>query len=259
MLTLRAEFRKLFTLRSTYAIPMLALTATAALAFYLAGWYATPQDLHDPGFLATQVASPLGIVAVFGTLLSILLLTHEYRYNTIMYTLMSANSRSKVLLAKIAVVTAFALAFTVTVDVLSLVASYLGARVVHGHALVPQTIQVGDLLWRTLLFGWGYAIAGLVIATADPQPSRDHRDRVPVVRANRGDPRRGPWAQCALFAIHRSGQRPEKQDDQYRVAARFAGAGCAGVRGRHRHRLDGRVDAVPPARCQLVGCETMDA
>jgi len=165
MLTLRAEFRKLFTLRSAYAIPLLALAVTAALAFYLAGWYATPQDLHDPGFLATQVASPLGIVVVFGALLSILLMTHEYRYNTIMYTLMSATSRGKVLLAKIVVVTAFALAFTVTVDVLSLVASYLGARVVRGHALVPQTIDVGELLWRTLVFGWGYAIAWLVIAT----------------------------------------------------------------------------------------------
>jgi ABC-2 type transport system permease protein len=165
MLTLRAEFRKLFTLRSTYAIPILALAATAALAFYLAGWQATPQDLHDPGFLATQVAGPLGIVVVFATLLSILLMTHEYRYNTIAYTVMSANSRSKVLLAKIVVVTALALAFTVAVDVVSLVASYLGARVVHGHALVSQTIGAGDLLWRTLVFGWGYAIVGLLIAT----------------------------------------------------------------------------------------------
>jgi ABC-2 type transport system permease protein len=165
MLTLRAEFRKLFTLRSTYAIPILALAVSAALAFYLAGWYATPRELHDPGFLAAQVASPLGIVAVFATLLGILLMTHEYRYNTITYTLMFANSRGKVLLAKIVVVTAFAVAFTVTVDVLSLVAGYLGARVVRGHPLVPQTIEVGDLLWRTLVFGWGYAIAGLVIAT----------------------------------------------------------------------------------------------
>jgi ABC-2 type transport system permease protein len=164
MLTLRAEFRKLFTLRSTYAIPILALAATAALAFYLAGWQATPQQLHDPGFLATQVAGPLGIVVVFATLLGILLMTHEYRYNTIAYTVMSANRRSKVLLAKIVVATGLALVFTVAVDVVSLVASYLGARVVQGHALAPQTIAVGDLLWRTLVFGWGYAMVGLVVA-----------------------------------------------------------------------------------------------
>jgi ABC-2 type transport system permease protein len=164
MLTLRAEFQKLFTLRSTYAISILAFAATAALAFYLAGWHATPQDLHDPGFLESQAVGPLGIVVVFGALLGILVMTHEYRYHTIVYTLMSANSRSKVLMAKIAVVTAFAVAFTITVDALSLVASYLGARVAHGHALVPQTIEAGDLLWRTVVFGWGYAMAGLVLA-----------------------------------------------------------------------------------------------
>src|SRR5204863_5115565 len=111
-----AEYRKLLTLRAFYAIPLTGLVVTAAFAVYLAGWYAKPGDLHDPRFLVTQVAGPLGIVAIFGTLVGILVMSHEYRYRTIGYALVAAGRRSDVLVAKIAVVTGFAMVFTAAVD-----------------------------------------------------------------------------------------------------------------------------------------------
>jgi ABC-2 type transport system permease protein len=164
MPTLRAEFRKLLTVRSTYVSSALSLAVASGLAFYLAGWHATPNHLRGHTFLAAQAASPLAIVAVLGTVVAVLVITHEYRYNLLLHTLTAANNRNKVLAAKVTVVTGFAVALTLAVDVVSLVFSYLGARIVHGQALAPQTVRYGDLLWRTLFYGWGYAIAGLVIA-----------------------------------------------------------------------------------------------
>ncbi len=164
MPTLAAEFRKLFTIRSTYAAAVLAFLATAGLATYLAGWHATSADLRERSFLATQLVNPIAIVAVLGTVVAVLVITHEYRYNLLLYTLTATSNRSKVLVAKLVVVTAVAILLTLGVDLVALAASLLAAHLVHGHALEPQALGYGDLLWRTLLYGWGYAIAGSAIA-----------------------------------------------------------------------------------------------
>ena len=164
MPTLAAEFRKLHTVRSTYAVSLLAFLVTAGLATYLAGWHASYADLAEPTFLATRVADPIALVAIMGTVVAVLVITHEYRYNVLLYTLTATNNRSKVLAAKLAVVSTFAVVLAVGVDVLALAASSLAAHLVHSDALAPQTLGYGDLLWRTVLYGWGYAIAGFAIA-----------------------------------------------------------------------------------------------
>ncbi|HYH36352.1 MAG TPA: ABC transporter permease, partial [Candidatus Saccharimonadales bacterium] len=97
-------------------------------------------------------------------IIAILLMTHEYRYNTIMYTLTASNSRSKVLFAKILAISIFALLFTLTIVILSPVLIYLGAHI-HGNSLAAQIIPYGDLLWRCLFYGWASILAGLLLAT----------------------------------------------------------------------------------------------
>jgi ABC-2 type transport system permease protein len=165
MPTVQAEVRKLLTIRSTYALATLAIVATAGLALFLGAGHATSEEqLHDPTFLATQTANPLAFVAVLWTVFGVLVVTHEYRYNLLPHTLTAANRRAKVLVAKVAVVSGFAIAMTFLVGAVSLAVSSLAAHVAHGDDLAPQTIPYGDLLWRTLLFGWGYAIAGVVLA-----------------------------------------------------------------------------------------------
>ena len=164
MPTLRAEFRKLLTVRSTYVAAMLALAVTGGTAMYIVGWHASAADLRDRTFLATQVANPIAIVAILGNVVAILVITHEYRYNLLLHTLTATNSRNKVLAAKATVVTTFAVALTIGVDAVAFAVSSVTAHIAHGHALVPQTVRYGDLLWRTLFYGWGYAAAGLAIA-----------------------------------------------------------------------------------------------
>jgi ABC-2 type transport system permease protein len=164
MATLKAEFRKLLSVRSTYFILLFVLLLIIFFGFYVSGWKLDKAGLLNPNALANDVTDAISFVSIFAALIAVLLMTHEYRYNTIMYTLTSSNSRSKVLLAKILVISSFSIVFTLGVGVLSPLLSFLG---IHAHhlKLVPQTFHYGSLVWHGLFYGWGYAIAGLVIAS----------------------------------------------------------------------------------------------
>ena len=164
MPTLEAEVRKLMTVPSTYAAAALALVVSAGMAIYLTGSVATSSDIAKSTFLATKVADTTAIVAILGAVIGVPVITHEYRYNLLPHTLTATNSRNKVLAAKLAVLSAFAVALSLGVDLVALAASSMTAHLAHGHDLAPQTLAYGDLLWRTVLYGWGYAIAGMAIA-----------------------------------------------------------------------------------------------
>lgn len=102
---------------------------------------------------------------LLGALVGVLLVAHEYRYNTIMYTLTSSNSRTKTLLAKLVVVSAFAVLFSLTMGVLSPLLTALGIKL-GGHTLVHQSFPIWDVMWRVVFVGWGYAIFGFILAVA---------------------------------------------------------------------------------------------
>jgi ABC-2 type transport system permease protein len=161
---LKAEFRKIFSVRSTYFILVIVFLLLVLFAFYIGGYRIDTSDLHNPTTLANDVTGAVSTVAIFIALISVLLVTHEYRYNTIMYTFISAKSRSKVLLAKILVISIFAIVLTFLVGALSPLFTLLG---IHAHhlKLAHQSLHYGNLLWRDLFFGWGYAMAGLLLAT----------------------------------------------------------------------------------------------
>lgn len=163
MTNLKAEFRKVFSVRSTYVILAFVLLLEIFFAFYVSGWRVDAHDLHDPTTLSNDITSAVAAVSVFVALIATLLMTHEYRYNTIMYSLTLSKSRSRVLLAKILVISVLAIVYTIVVGSLSPLLSELGA---HAHHLkfAPQTLHYGTLLWQSLFFGWGYAMAGLLIA-----------------------------------------------------------------------------------------------
>ena len=160
---LKSELRKVLTVRSTYFITGFVLLLVFFFGFYGSGWRINAIDLHNANNLASDVTGAIQVTAVFAALIAVLLVTHEYRYNTIMHTLTLSNSRSKVLLSKFIVISVFALLFTAFFAVLSPVLSYLG---IHAHHLkqVHQTFHYGDLAWRSLFYGWGYSMAGLTIA-----------------------------------------------------------------------------------------------
>ncbi len=160
---LKAEFRKVFSVRSTYVILAFVFILEIIFAFYSSGWRIDAYDLHNPNTLANDITMAVSAVSIFVALIAALLMTHEYRYNTIMYSLTLSKSRTRVLVAKILVISAIAVVFTIVVGALSPLLSVLGAHANH-LKFAPQTLHYGTLLWRSLFFGWGYAMAGLLIA-----------------------------------------------------------------------------------------------
>jgi ABC-type transport system involved in multi-copper enzyme maturation permease subunit len=160
---LKSEFRKLFSVRSTYVILLVVALLLVFFAFYIGGWKVSAADLHSPTTLAKDVTGAISAVAVFSALVAVLLVTQEYRYNLISYTLTAANNRNKVLVAKLLVASGFAIVFSLIAGWLSPVLSVWGAQA-HGLHFAPQVIDHGHLLWTTLFYGWGYTMAGLLIA-----------------------------------------------------------------------------------------------
>jgi ABC-type transport system involved in multi-copper enzyme maturation permease subunit len=93
---------------------------------------------------------------------AILLVAYEYRFNTIMYTLTSINSRSKVLLAKVVALTSFTLVYMVVGIGLGVAAMYLGLGI-KDITLIHQHVNWGDIVWRVLFFSLGYVMLGFIL------------------------------------------------------------------------------------------------
>lgn len=159
----RAESRKLFSVRSTYVIFGLVLCIVVLLSFYAGGWQAQKTDVLNPLRLFAIDQRVINFIAVFPAIIGLLLFTHEFRYGTIAYSLTFSNRRSKVLAAKVLVVSALAIVVTAIVLVVTPLLVRLGMTAHHLH-LIHQNFAIGSLAWRGLVYGWGYAMAGLVIA-----------------------------------------------------------------------------------------------
>jgi ABC-2 type transport system permease protein len=163
MASIKAEFRKLWTVRSTYVLFLVAFLLVMIFAFYAEGIKAAPASVHDTGKLASEITNAIMTVSLIGALAGVMLMTHEYRYNTIMYTLTASNSRLKTLVAKVLAVTAFSVIFTLTFALLSPLMTWIGLSI-KGMHLDPQHIDLFSVAWRALFVGWAFQMVGLVSA-----------------------------------------------------------------------------------------------
>lgn len=159
---IKSEFRKLLTVRSTYGVLLFALVVEGIFAFWANGYKADPKALAAPDFLQTQTLEAVSALGLIGSIVTVLLMTYEYRHNTITYTLTAANSRAKVLVAKTIAASCFALCFTAVMAALTPLAVLLGTSI-KGLTLAPQTIAYGDVVWRMLFYGWGFGMTGLLL------------------------------------------------------------------------------------------------
>jgi ABC-2 type transport system permease protein len=163
MPAIRAEVRKLLTVRSTYVITGLALALAGFLAFYVAGIKADAASVTDPNFLRGVARGVEGVMGFFVGLVAILLVVHEYRYNTIMHTLTAARSRMDVFAAKIIVLSAFA-AVAATLVLLVAVSFPTLGLMTRGMSLGTQHFDIVDALLRGVFFCWGWAMIGFILA-----------------------------------------------------------------------------------------------
>lgn len=158
-----AELRKLFTVRSTYVIFLICVAILGLVNVYALGIKGTAASFQDPLYLFHNTFDAVQNLTMLGALVSVLLMTHEYRYNTIVYTLTASNSRSKTLFAKIAAVTVYALLFTALLSLVSVLLMRLGVAL-GGYVLAPQTFYFQEFIWRVLAYGWGTSMFALLFA-----------------------------------------------------------------------------------------------
>jgi ABC-2 type transport system permease protein len=166
--TIRAEFRKLLTVRSTYVVSTLTLLLIGLFSFF-AAYNAVhhPDPSGPPSGFATNALEGAALNAVmltgtFVAIVAIMLICYEYRYNTIAYSLTISNSRMKVLLAKLKVVSVYAIVMALLGIAMAMAFSKIGAAV-GGGSLGPQHVEVWSLLWRSLVFVIGSAWLGLIL------------------------------------------------------------------------------------------------
>jgi ABC-2 type transport system permease protein len=159
---LRAESRKIMTVRSTYFILVISLVILVFFAGYSTGYRIDPSDLLNPTYLSSQITGAFSFLTFLIALIGLLSFGHEYRYSTIIYTLTASKSRAKILTAKILVITGLAIAFSVLVGILTPAITLAGISLHHYH-LISQSIDYGKLWWTCLFYVWGYCMLALIM------------------------------------------------------------------------------------------------
>ncbi len=165
MPTLRAEFKKLFTVRSTYGFVLLALVILGIYGLYGEGMKDSANLVGHPRegalFIGGTITQVAGFISLFGAIIALLLITHEYRHNTITYTLTASNSRSKVLLAKILAVMGFIFAYATLLTLYTIGMIFLGMAISH-NVLAHQDINYLTYVGKSVFNAEGYALAALL-------------------------------------------------------------------------------------------------
>ena len=164
ILTVKSEARKLLTVRSTYFIVLFMLLLEGIFAFWANGYKLSAAQAGQHGFLAQNIFDGATALATFPAIVAVLLMTHEYRYNTILHTLTLSPSRLRVLFSKVFVVSVYAVIITAVFGAITLGLTELGVHLGHHH-LVSQIVPFHTLVWKVLFYGWGTALAGLLIAS----------------------------------------------------------------------------------------------
>lgn len=161
---INAELRKLFSIRSTYVVFIICIGLAVLFAFYGTGFRSHPADLQNPDLLASQVSNAISFLCTIGALVAVLLVTHEYRYNTIAYTITASRTRSQIIPAKIIAITVYGLVFSGFFAAAAPLLAYAGLQA-HHAIYVKQTLQYGTLAWQALLAGWAFFMYAFIIAS----------------------------------------------------------------------------------------------
>lgn len=146
---LNAEFRKITTVRSTLFLTVISFLITSGLiGFWIYGFKDVGHAALNSGVAVDCIFAAVSGLSVFLSFIAILLVGHEYRYNTIMYSLTSVNQRGKVFFAKYVAVAAFTLVLSAVLILLTVVAFYIGLMA-HHVAYATQDIAYWDVIWRS--------------------------------------------------------------------------------------------------------------
>lgn len=162
--SLKAEVKKLFTVRSTYVVLIIA----SVLLLGIVSFYAMGVNNSTPMVEGADIAnSALNIATVavgFVSIIGMLLITNEYRFNTIIYTFTAAKSRLKVVFAKLIVITLFTIATGVLFWILSYVFSMIGIQLGGNEVVTNTDVPILANLGKITFYSAGYGLLSALFA-----------------------------------------------------------------------------------------------
>jgi ABC-2 type transport system permease protein len=159
---IKSELRKLLTVRTTYVIIIACLLITMLFAGYIEGVRASVPSLSNPDLLASESRSAVLFVGLILAFIGLMQLGHEYRYNTIMYTLTSSNKRLKPFFAKAIVIAMFSVVMGLVITFFSPLCTILGLKI-GGHTLGPQQFDYFSIIWRCVYCVFGYSMYAFIL------------------------------------------------------------------------------------------------
>jgi ABC-2 type transport system permease protein len=160
--SLKAEYRKLITVRSTYVLSAVVLLIAAFLAGYPKGYRLDAASQANPGAMQDAMVTAIMITAVFSALIGMLIVTHEYRYSTILYSLTATKSRTVFLLSKVIVLSLFSVVLGAALMATAALSMWVGVQLADGN-LVTQSVAYKDVIARSLFYMWGYIMIALLL------------------------------------------------------------------------------------------------
>lgn len=166
---LKAEFRRLFSVRSTYILMLVGVLIMCFFSFWIEGYKGisgSPASELRPTAIQEIINNAVGLGITFATIVVILFMAHEYRYNTIMYTLTATASRTRALLSKAIVAVIFCVGFGLLATAIAIGAYLLGVSLRDGANLPSQDLDLLYNLGKLVFYCAAYALVGLLIVTA---------------------------------------------------------------------------------------------
>jgi len=162
--SLKSEFRKLLTVRSTYLLFTAAfLLAVGLIGFWIYGYKDVSHASQSHEALQSAINSAVTFVGIFFSFVTVLLVGHEYRYNTIMYSLTSASGRGKVFFSKFLAAAVIALLATVVIVACTVGSFHIGQNVHHVNT-ISQSIDWWPATWRAVVSLVGSVAYAFIIA-----------------------------------------------------------------------------------------------
>ena len=142
---------------------VIGLALAALVDFWILGFKDVEKAGVNSGVLSNALLNTTSTMGVFIAIITALMIGHEYRYNTITYSLTSVNRRIKLFGAKYVVLAVFALVYTAVVALLSWVFFAVGQSLA-GVNTVAQQVQVWEVVWRSAVMSLGMMTYAFVIS-----------------------------------------------------------------------------------------------
>lgn len=163
--TIKAEIRKLLSVRSTYVLLFIILGLSVLINFYVEGYWGqsgSAAGTLQPGALREVIGNGVGMAALFISIIAVLQMGHEYRHNMINYTLTANARRTQVFIAKVLVIGLFSILAGLFVGAFSIVMYKLGLSL-REASLPPQDFDYVLTAGRIALYSFAYGVLGLFV------------------------------------------------------------------------------------------------